>query len=105
MSSYHTSNTSRLLLTAGTFGEIQLVAASDRVMIETSARNYDALGHLHREHALANLPLDAAIRFRDLLSEAINHACSATLDGRQTALWSDTTVKAEAQRFGRRRTA
>jgi hypothetical protein len=98
-------NTTRLLSTAGTFGELQIVAAPDRVIIDASTRTYDTLGHLHCEHALADLPLSAAVRLRDLLSEAIDHAASVTLDTRQSALWSDSAIRAQAERFGRRRVA
>lgn len=105
MRGYTSSNTSRLLSTAGTFGEIQIVAGSDRVVIDATTRNYDVLGHLHCEHALADLSLSAAVRLRDLLDEAITHAASVTLDTRQTALWSDSTVRDQAARFGRRRAA
>lgn len=76
------SNTSRLLSTAGTFGECQIVAAPDRVLIDVTARNYDTHGHLHHERALLNLPLDAATRLRDLLDLAIDHAFCVTLDSR-----------------------
>lgn len=96
-------NATRLLTTAGTFGEIQIVAAADRLIVDISSRNYDTLGHFYKEHALLNLPLDVAVRCRDLMDLAINHAFSLTLDTRQTALWSDSTVEAEAERFGRRR--
>jgi hypothetical protein len=80
-------NTSRLFSTADTFGEIQIVAGSDRVAVDMQTRNYDTAGHLRRDHALASLSLTAAARLRDLLSEAIDHAHSVTLDSRQTPLW------------------
>jgi hypothetical protein len=91
-------NTTRLLSCAGTFGEIQIVAASENVVVDVEARNYDTAGHLHRDRALANLSLAAAARLRDLLSEAIDHAHAVTLDRRQTALWSDSAVRAVAGR-------
>lgn len=104
MSGYHaSSNTSRLFAIEGTFGSLQIVAADDRVLIDATTRNYDTLGHLHKEHALADLPLDVAVRFRDLLTVAIEHVFSVKLNGKQTALWSETTLREQAGRFGRRR--
>lgn len=94
-------NTSRLFSTAGTWGETQIVATKETVVVDLQTRNYDTAGYLHRDHAMANLSLSAAVRLRDLLSEAIDHAASVTLDVRQTALWSPTTVAAVATRFGR----
>jgi hypothetical protein len=96
------SNTTRLFSTAGTYGEIQIVATAGNILIDATTRNYDTAGHLHRDHALASLSLSAAARLRDLLAEAVDHANSITLDTRQTALWSDITVAAEAARFVRR---
>ena len=84
-------NTCRLFSTGGTFGEIQVVATQENIVVDIQARNYDTAGHLHREHALANLSLASAVRLRDLLSEAIDHAQSITLDLRATAVWSPVT--------------
>jgi hypothetical protein len=92
------NNTSRLFSTADTFGEIQIVAGSDRLVVDVQARNYDTAGHLHRDHALADLSLAAAARLRDLLSEAIEHCHSVTLDRRQTALWSNSASTARVSR-------
>lgn len=96
------SNTARLYSTAGTFGAFDIVATADKIVLDATTRNYDVTGHLCRDHALANLSLDAAARLRDLLSEAIDHANSVALDTRQTALWSDNTLASEASRFSRR---
>jgi hypothetical protein len=90
-------NTSRLFSSSGTFGEIQIVAGQDHVIVDVQARNYDTSGHLHRDHALANLSLASAARLRDLLDEAITHAHSVTLDTRQTALWSPATYSARGR--------
>jgi hypothetical protein len=93
---------SRLWSTAGTFGEIQIVTASGKVVVDLFTRNYDLAGHLNRGHALANLSLSAAVQLRDLLSEAIDHAASAELDTRQTRFWPDATPALAAARIGRR---
>ena len=84
-------NTSALFSTSGTFGEINIIGTDDSIIIDASTRNYDTAGHLHREHALANLSLSAAARLRDLLIEALDYANSGALDTRQTALWSENT--------------
>ena len=96
------SNTSCLLSTAGTFGEIQIVSGREHILVDVQTRNYDTTGHLHREHALADLSLSAAAHLRDLLTDALDHAASVTLDTRQTALWSEITTKQIAGRAGRR---
>ena len=84
------ANTSRLLSAAGTFGEIQIVSGRERILVDLQTRNYDTTGHLHREHALADLSLSSAAHLRDLLTDALDHAASVTLDTRQTALWLET---------------
>jgi hypothetical protein len=94
--------TSRLWSTAGTFGEIQIVTASGKVVVDLFTRNYDTAGHLNRGHALANLSLSAAVQLRDLLSEAIDHSASAELDIRQTRRWPGATTAHTAARIGRR---
>ena len=81
------SNTNRLYSTAGTFGEIQIVAGQHHVIMDVQSRNYDTAGHLHRDHALASLSLSAAAHLRDLLDEALTHVASVTLDARQSTLF------------------
>jgi hypothetical protein len=49
------SNTTRLYSTAGTFGEFDIVATADKIVVDARTRNYDVAGHLHCDHALANL--------------------------------------------------
>ena len=66
----------RLLSTAGTWGEIQIVWTAENLVIDVQARNYDTAGHLHREHALVNISVQTAVRLRQILGEAIE----ATLD-------------------------
>jgi hypothetical protein len=87
----HSNSYSSLTSTSGTFGVIQIAATQENVVLDVQARNYDSAGHLHRDHALANLSLATAARLRDLLSEAIEYANSARLDVRQTSLWSENT--------------
>jgi hypothetical protein len=90
-------NASRLFAASGTFGEIQIVAGGEHVIVDLQARNYDTAGHLHHDHAMVDLSLSAAIRLKDLLDEAITHAHSVTLDTRQTALWSPATHTARGR--------
>jgi hypothetical protein len=94
------TNTSRLFHTAGTFGKIQIVATQENVVVDVQTRNYATDGQLHRDHALANMSLAAAVRLRDLLIEAVDHAASVTLDTRATAQWSPSAATAVADRFG-----
>jgi hypothetical protein len=96
------SSNLRLCSTAGTWGEAQIVAVAARnVVLDLQTRNYDTTGVLHRQHALANLPLSAAVRLRDLLDEAIQTALDTSADA-QPGLWSDATVRDIAARCGRR---
>lgn len=85
---------------ADTWGQIQIIAMPERIALDIQARNYDTAGHLHRDHALANLPLATAIRLRALLSEAIEAALDC--EPRQPGLWSDTTMRAVVFRIERR---
>jgi hypothetical protein len=102
MSQHQSSNTCRLLVASGTWGDAQIVASPSHVLVDLNTRNYDTAGHLHRDHALASLSLSAAARLRDLLAEAVDHANSVALDIRQTALWSDPALTAQAVRFAGR---
>jgi hypothetical protein len=86
----------RLLSTAGTWGEIQIVPAHGTIVLDVQARNYDASGHLHCDYALARLSLATATRLRDLLSEAI--VAAAVADPRQPDLWSEATLQASIPR-------
>lgn len=86
-------NTSRLFSTSGTFGEVQIVASQEHVTVDMQTRNYDTTGHLHCDHALANLSLIAAMRLRDLLDEAIDHAHGIALDTRQTSRWGGSPAR------------
>jgi hypothetical protein len=96
MSQHVTANTFSI---SGTFGDAQIVAGPSRVIIDLQTRNYDSGGVLRRHHALANLPLEAASRLRDLLNEAI--AAAADAPHHQPGLWSETTSAQTARRLQR----
>lgn len=99
MSQHTAVNTSRLFSVSGTFGDAQIVATRDRVLIDLQTRNYDAGGILRKHHALANLPLETASRLRDLLNEAI--AAAADAPQHQPGLWSEATSAHTARRLQR----
>jgi hypothetical protein len=86
----------RLLSTAGTCDEIQIVSTSENVVLDIATWNHSTAGHLLREHVLANRPLAMAIRLRALLGEAIESALDC--EPRQADLWSDATTRATARR-------
>jgi len=88
MSGFKQDTTTRLFSTADTWGSADIVAASDRVVLDIETRNYNTTGHLCRDHALACLSLASAERLRDLLSEAIAVATYMAPHAHQTALWS-----------------
>jgi hypothetical protein len=92
----------RLFSTGGTWGEAQIVATSENIVLDLQSRAYDTTGHLRREHALANLPVATAIRLRQLLDEAIKASLDASSARTQPGLWSDATVASIASGRGRR---
>ncbi|MGD0109286.1 MAG: hypothetical protein ABSC06_35405 [Rhodopila sp.] len=85
----------------GTFGELQVTACHEHVVVDLQSRNYDTVGHLHCEHALARLPLQKALRLRDLLDQAIQ----ASRVTAQPGLWSNSAVASVAGELWRRRRA
>jgi hypothetical protein len=91
MSGFHQTSTPKSCSVAGTFGELQVTAAYEHVVVDVQSRNYNTVGHLHCEHALVKLPLEMAIRLRDLLDQAIETS-EGILDAAQPGLWSDSTV-------------
>jgi hypothetical protein len=99
MPRHRNANTSRLFSVSGTFGDAQIVATPSRILIDLQSRNWDSTGSLHKEHAIANLPIDTAIRLHDLLGAAIDASTDA--NPHQPGLWSDATTTALATRKGR----
>ena len=91
------ANTSSLFSVSGTFGDAQIVATRDRVLIDLQTRNYDSGGILRKHHALANLPLETASQIRDLLSQAI--AAAAEAPQHQPGMWSDATIAHTSRRL------
>jgi hypothetical protein len=47
-------------------------------VVDSQNRSYKTVGRLHCEHALARLPLQTAMRLRDLLDEAFAAAAGIT---------------------------
>jgi hypothetical protein len=102
MSGFRQHNTPKSCSVVGTFGELQVSAAHEHVVLDIQSRNYNTVGHLHREHALVKLPLETAMRLRDLLDQAIETS-QGVLDAAQPGLWSDSTVAFVAGELWRRR--
>jgi|SRR4051794_17446586 hypothetical protein len=100
MCQHRLHNTGFLRSIGGTFGEVQIVAIPGRVVVDLQTQNYDTTGSLNRDHALASLPLDAAIQLRDLLSEAIVAAENAR--PHHPGIWSDATNRTVSHRMARR---
>jgi hypothetical protein len=69
-------------------------------VLDLQSRNYDTVGDLQCEHALARLPLQTAMRLRTLLDEAI--AASADSTPGSPGTWGNATTP--VPRAGRRRT-
>jgi hypothetical protein len=78
--------------------EIQIVATSTGLVLDVQAENIGTDGHPHRCHAVARLPLDAAMQFETALQSAIDaawgldHPITERSDPRQTVLWSNATL-------------
>jgi hypothetical protein len=91
----HTT-TASLRTTGGTWGQVEIASTPEHVILDIRARNYDTTGHLHRDTALLNLPLETAVRLRALLGEAIE--ASLDCEPRQPGLWSNATLETIAHR-------
>jgi hypothetical protein len=89
-------NTSRLYSVSDSFGDAQIVAVPERVILDLQSRNYDSEGRVHKGHALADMSLTTAIRLRELLGEAIAVATGAIPV--QPGLWSEATIRHIAQK-------
>src|ERR1700678_3876896 len=64
-------STSEFCSLAEVFGELQVTACREHVVVEVQSCNDDTVGHVNWKHALARLPLQKALRLRDLLDQAI----------------------------------
>jgi hypothetical protein len=104
MSGFQQYSTPKSCSVVGTFGELQVTACREHVVVDVQSRNYDTGGHLHCEHALARLPLQKALRLRDLLDQAIE-ASRVTVATAQPGLWSNSAVASVAGELRRRRRA
>jgi hypothetical protein len=87
-----------LVATAGTFGEVDIVACDRGLLLSLTGRNHDTQGCPHQDSALANLSISDAQRLSGLPKEAI--AASEDSDPRQPRLRSDSALGAAG---GRRR--
>jgi hypothetical protein len=104
MSGFNHYSTPKSCSVAGTFGELQVTGYREHVVVDVQSRNYDTVGQLHCEHALARLPLQKALQLRDLLDRAIE-ASRVTFATSQAGLWSDSAVESVADELWRRRRA
>jgi hypothetical protein len=84
---------------SGTYGTVQLAARDRVIVLQTIGRNYDIEGFLHIDTAQMRIPIAVAFKLHEALGRAIV-AAEAIEDTRQTALWSDATVRAVAARLG-----
>ena len=71
------SSNARLFSTSGTFGSVDFVATYRGVLVSLTGRNYDTLGYLHRDSALADLSINDAVHLSQLLNEAVQAAQDA----------------------------
>jgi hypothetical protein len=101
MSGFQRYTTPKSCSVVGTFGELQVTACREHVLVDVQSRNYDTVGDLHCEHALARLPLPKALRLRDLLDQAIEASRVAA----QPGLRSNSAVASVAGELWRRRRA
>ena len=73
------SSNARLFSTSGTFGSVDFVGTHRGVLVSLTGRNYNTLGYLHRDAALADLSFHDAVRLSHLLNEAVQAAQDAEL--------------------------
>jgi hypothetical protein len=71
-------------------------------VVDVQSRNYDPVGRLHCEHALVKLPLETAMRLRDLLDQAIETS-QVIFHPAQPDLWSDSAVEFVVDKLWQRR--
>ncbi len=102
MSGLQQYSTPKSCSVVGTFGELQVTATHEHVVVDVQSRNYDTVGHLHCAHALVKLPLETAMRLRDLLDQAIETS-QVVFDTAQPGLWSDSAVAFVAGELWQRR--
>jgi hypothetical protein len=50
------------------FGEIQLVARDDGLLIDLQSRGYDSLGQAYRQHAHSKISVEEVLALRDALT-------------------------------------
>jgi hypothetical protein len=98
MSGFQQYSTPKSYSVVGTFSELQVTACHEHVVVDVQSRNYDTVGHLQCEHALARLPLHIALRLRDLLNQAIEASRVTAQPGR----WSNSVVASAAGELWRR---
>ena len=102
MSGLQWHSTPKSCSVVGTFGELQVTATHDHVVVDVQSRNYTTVGHLQCEDALVKLPLQTALRLRDLLDQAIETS-QVIFDTAQPGLWSDSSVAFVASELWQRR--
>ena len=102
MSGLQQYSTPRSCSVVGTFGELQVTATHKHVVVDVQSRNYDTVGRLQCAHALVRLPLETAMRLRDLLDQAIETS-QVVFDTAQPGLWSDSAVAFVAGELWQRR--
>lgn len=89
---------------ADTFGQLQIATHAGQVIVDVQGRHYGADAQLYVDHGFACLSVAQARRMRDMLDRAIEGALDSSAQ-HQPGLWSIATVRATAERFGRRRAA
>ena len=92
----------RLASAGGTWGEIQIAWMAQNLVLDVQAHNYDTADYLRRDHPVANIHVQTAVRLHRILGEAIKASLYASAGRGQPRLWPDATTGANASRWGRR---
>lgn len=87
---------------SGTYGQVQVVAVPEQVLLDVSGRHYTTTGDLVRDHGLVTLDLDQALRLLALLQEAVEVA-KLPRNEQLPKIWSERTIRHFAVRVGNRR--
>ena len=90
----------RLHAVIGSYGAVQIVPASQKVLLDVQGRAFDVEGSEDRSHGTALIPLDDARQLIAKLQRAVEQAEAANPNQQGLALWSP-----ELRRPNRRRAA
>jgi hypothetical protein len=82
-------------------GDIQVVARSERVVLDLQGKHWRTDGYQVRDHGIIDMPIDVAVLLVDTLIEAIKEASTGPVEVGGT--WGNEALRFMGSRFGSRR--